>query len=68
MLKAIFIKYNRPEAYNILGGICEVKGDRQEAQNNYQTALDMDPNYEPAKMNLAKTKRPPYTPMDIVWE
>ena len=66
--KAIFIIYNRPEAYNILGGICEIKGDRQEAQNNYQTALDMDPNYEPAKMNLAKTKRPPYTPMDIVWE
>lgn len=66
--KAIFIKYNRPEAYNILGGICEIKGDRQEAQNNYQTALDMDPSYEPAQKNLEKTKRPPYIPMDIVWD
>jgi len=26
--KAIFIKHNRPEAYNILGGICEAKGDK----------------------------------------
>jgi DNA-binding NtrC family response regulator len=66
--KAIFIKYNRPEAYNILGGICEVKGDRQEAHKNYRLALDMDPTYEPAGKNLEKKKAPPYTPLDIVWE
>ena len=66
--KAIFIKYNRPEAYNILGGIYEVKGDRQEARNNYQLALDMDPNYEPAKQNLAKAQSPPSIPTSIVWD
>ena len=66
--KAIFIKYNRPEAYNILGGIYEVKGDRQEARNNYQLALDMDPSYEPAKQNLAKAQSPPSIPMSIVWD
>jgi len=66
--KAIFIKYNRPEAYNILGGIYEVKGDRQEARNNYQLALDMDPSYEPAKQNLAKAQSPPSIPTSIVWD
>ena len=66
--KAIFIKYNRPEAYNILGGIYEVKGDRQEARNNYQLALDMDPSYEPAKQNLAKAQSPSSIPMSIVWD
>jgi len=66
--KAVFIKYNRPEAYNILGGIYEVKGDRQEAQNNYQLALDMDPSYEPAKKNLEKAQSPTSIPMSIVWE
>lgn len=66
--KAIFIKYNRPEAYNILGGICEVKGDRQEADKNYRMALDMDPGYEPAKKNLEKAKGPPSIPMSIAWE
>ena len=66
--KAIFIKYNRPEAYNILGGIYEVKGDRQEARNNYQLALDMDPSYEPAKQNLAKSQSPPSIPTSIVWD
>ena len=66
--KAIFIIYNRPEAYNILGGICEIKGDRQEARNNYQLALDMDPSYEPAKQNLAKSQSPPSIPTSIVWD
>jgi len=66
--KAIFIKHNRPEAYNILGGICEVKGDRQEADTNYRGSLEMDPTYEPARQNLDRVTRLPYTPMGIVWE
>ena len=66
--KAIFIKYNRPEAYNILGGICEIKGDLQEAQKNYRVALDMDPSYEPARKNLEKVMSPPHTRPGVVWE
>lgn len=65
--KAIFIKHNRPEAYNILGGICEAKGDRQEANTNYRVALDMDPTYEPARKNLERATSRPYTQMGIVW-
>jgi DNA-binding response OmpR family regulator len=66
--KAIFIKYNRPEAYNILGGICEVQGDRHEANKNYRIALEMDPSYEPARKNLEKVMSPPATRIGIAWD
>ena len=65
--KAIFIKYNRPEAYNILGGICEAKGDRQEAITNYHVALEVDSTYEPASKNLDRVTSRPYTQLGIVW-
>jgi DNA-binding NtrC family response regulator len=65
--KAVFIKYNRPEAYNILGGICEVKGDHREAETNYRVALEMDPTYEPARKNLDRATNRPYTQLGIVW-
>jgi DNA-binding NtrC family response regulator len=66
--KAIFIKHNRPEAYNIFGGICEVKGDRHEADTNYRVALDMDPTYKPARKNLERVTSRPYIQMGIVWD
>ena len=66
--KAIFIKHNRPEAYNILGGVCETKGDRQEAEMNYRVSLKMDPTYEPAKKNLERATSRLHTLKDIVWD
>jgi DNA-binding NtrC family response regulator len=66
--KAIFIKHNRPEAYNILGGITEAKGDRLEANTNYRVALEMDPTYEPARKNLDRVTSRPYTQLGIVWD
>jgi DNA-binding NtrC family response regulator len=66
--KAIFIKHNRPEAYNILGGICEVKGDHREGDKNYRIALEIDPTYKPARKNLERVTSLPYTPMGIVWD
>jgi len=66
--KAIFIKYNRPEAYNMLGGICEAKGDRQEAETNYRVALEMDPTYQPAGKNLERVTSRPYTQLGIIWD
>jgi DNA-binding NtrC family response regulator len=46
---------NRPEAFNLLGMVKEVQGERREAQNNYRAALDFDPTYQPASANLART-------------
>jgi len=65
--KAIFLEYHRPEAFNILGGICEAKMDRQGATTNYRVALEMDPTYEPARKNLARVTTRPYTQIGIVW-
>ncbi len=66
--KAIFINPNRPEAFNILGGLCEARGDHREGHQNYRIALELDPTYEPATKNLDRVTSLPYTPMGIVWE
>ncbi len=66
--KAIYLEYNRPEAYNILGGICEATLDRQGAARDYRVALEMDPTYEPARKNFERVTSRPYTQLGIVWE
>jgi DNA-binding response OmpR family regulator len=53
--KAIFIDPGRPEAFNLLGALMEIQGDRLEAQKNYRTALSLDPSYEPAIANLHRS-------------
>ena len=66
--KAIFLEHQRPEAFNILGGIREAKGDRLGADKNYRIALEIDPTYIPAQKNLARVTSRPYTQMGIVWD
>jgi len=53
--KAIFIDPRRPEAFNLFGGLMEIRGDRIEAQKNYRAALSLDPSYEPAIKNLRRS-------------
>jgi DNA-binding response OmpR family regulator len=53
--KAISFNPSRPEAFNLLGAVMEVQGDRLEAQKHYRTALSLDPNYKPASENLDRT-------------
>jgi DNA-binding response OmpR family regulator len=55
MRKAIFIDPGRPEAFNLLGALMEIRGDRVEAQKNYRAALSLDPSYEPAVKNLHRS-------------
>jgi DNA-binding response OmpR family regulator len=50
--RAIALKPEQPEAYNLLGALLEVGGDRLEAQKFYRAALDIDPTYKPARTNL----------------
>jgi len=66
--KATFLEYHRPEAHNIWGGTCEAKGDHREADKKYRVALEIDPNYEPARKNLARVTSRPYTQLGIVWD
>jgi DNA-binding NtrC family response regulator len=50
--QAIAADANRPEAWNLLGAVLEIQGDRLEAAKNYRITLSVDPGYEPAQKNL----------------
>jgi len=52
---AIFIDPGRPEAFNLLGALMEIQGNRIEAQKHYRAALSLDPSYEPAIRNLQRS-------------
>ena len=53
--KAISIDSSRPEAFNFLGALCEMQGDKVEGQKNYRAALSLDPTYKPAQDNLSRS-------------
>jgi tetratricopeptide (TPR) repeat protein len=53
--KAISTDPAHPEAYNLLGALLEIKGDGLDAQKFYRAALDIDPTFKPAQMNLDRT-------------
>lgn len=53
--KAIALQPDQAEAFNLLGALLEIKGDRLEAQKQYRVALDLDPTYKPAQANLDRS-------------
>lgn len=53
--KAIAVDPGHPEAYNLLGALLEIDGNRQEAQKFYCMALDIDPSFTPAMENLERS-------------
>ena len=53
--KAISIAPTKPEAFNFLGALTEIKGDVSEAQKLYRAATSLDPAYSPARENLSRT-------------
>ena len=53
--RAVSLDPGRPEAFNLLGALTEIQGDRIEAQKNYRAALSLDPSYEPAIKNLQRS-------------
>ena len=53
--KAIAISPTRPEAFNFLGALTEIRGDVPEAQKLYRAATSLDPSYSPARENLSRT-------------
>ncbi|MBU2648636.1 response regulator [bacterium] len=50
--KAIGIDPSQPEAYNMYGALLEMTDDWLEALKFYRAALDINPTYKPARMNL----------------
>jgi DNA-binding NtrC family response regulator len=55
--KALSLDPSRAEAFNFLGALQEVRGERLEAQKNYRTALSLDPTYRPAQENLYRSTK-----------
>jgi len=53
--KAISLDPGRPEAFNLLGILEELKGNREEAQRHYRAALSLDPSHQPAMTNLQRS-------------
>lgn len=53
--QAIATDATKPEAFNLLGVLMEMDGNRLEAQKNYRAALALDPTYKPAQENLSRT-------------
>jgi DNA-binding NtrC family response regulator len=53
--KAISVDSSRAEAFNFLGALCEIRGDKVEGQKNYRAALSLDPTYKPAQVNLSRS-------------
>jgi DNA-binding response OmpR family regulator len=56
---AIGLDTNRPEAFNLLGVLDELAGDRVSAQRNFRVALDLNPEYAAAEANLKRSTSAP---------
>jgi len=52
--KAIGTDPTRPEAYNLLGALFEIEKDLPEALKFYRAALDIDPSFNSAWMNIER--------------
>jgi FixJ family two-component response regulator len=52
--KAIFLDPSRPEAFNLMGALMEIRRDFDEARKHYRAATSLDPTYEPARKNLER--------------
>ncbi|OHB75486.1 MAG: response regulator receiver protein [Planctomycetes bacterium RBG_16_55_9] len=53
--KAMVLDSARPEAFNFLGALHEIRGNKLEGQKNYRAALSLDPTYKPAQANLSRS-------------
>ena len=53
--QAVASDSSRPEVFNLLGILCEIRRDVIQAQKYYRAALSLDPTYEPSQRNLSRT-------------
>jgi len=53
--KAISLDASRADAFNLLGALLEINGERAEAQKNYRVAISLDPTHDAARKNLERS-------------
>lgn len=59
--EAFAVDATRPDAFNLLGVIMQLRNQYQDAQRYYQSALALQPGYEPAVYNRDNVARSPTT-------
>ena len=52
--RAVYFDPSRPEAFNLMGAVLEIRRDLNEARKHYRAALSLDPTYVPARKNLER--------------
>ncbi len=52
--RAMYIDHGRPEVFNLMGAVRELRRDFVEARKYYRAALSIDPTFEPAMKNLER--------------
>jgi DNA-binding response OmpR family regulator len=60
--RTLTLDARRPEAFNLLGVLDDVRGHRIKAQRWWRMALLVDPAYAPAQHNLTRSTRRPAPP------
>ena len=60
--RAVSIDPHRPEPYNLIGLVEEIRGDLLEALKMYRAALAIDPTYKAAARNLGRATDGRYVP------
>jgi FixJ family two-component response regulator len=58
--KAIAVDPSRADAFNLLGVLWEIQGDRLKALKYYRAAISLEPTHEAASRNLERNTRWPY--------
>lgn len=59
--KAISLDATKPEPFNLLGVLLEIRNEVNKAQKQYRAALALDPTYKPAQDNLERTGKLDYS-------
>ena len=63
--KAITIEPERPETFNLLGALAELRGDLKAANRMYRVALALNNAYQPAILNLHRISQWKYDSANI---
>lgn len=59
--KAVSMEMDKPEPYNLMGVLLELRNEVTEALKMYRAALAIDPTYKPAESNLKRATEWIYT-------